>query len=165
MAFNLKSKRDISVLVIFIVAISYFLVTNLVPKASDEPLFSKCFPGGSLLTTIQQPEGDSRLAQIGQVGYLTYGPYIDLNAGTYNVILSYSAEFEGSNIIVGAVDRAESSGTIPGTEVSLVPKDKGDNEYSQTFESKSKLAGFEFRVFTNGKSTLAVKQLCIKQTK
>jgi hypothetical protein len=67
-------------------------------------------------------------------------------------------------MIVGAVDRAESSGTIPGTEVPLVPKAKGDNEYSEIFQAKSKLPGFEFRVFSNGKSTLEVKELCIKQT-
>jgi hypothetical protein len=164
MGINFKSKRSISVILIFATIISYFLVTNFFIKTSSEPLFSKCFPAGTLLTTIQQPQSDLRIANQGQSGYLTYGPYSDLNAGVYKVTLSYSAEFEGSNMIVGAVDRAESSGTIPGTEVPLVPKAKGDNEYSEIFQAKSKLPGFEFRVFSNGKSTLEVKELCIKQT-
>jgi hypothetical protein len=164
MGINFKSRREIFISVIFAVVISFFVVVNLTSNSKDEPLFSKCFPGGSLLTTIQQPAGNTRVAKFGEAGYLTYGPYLDLNPGTYNVTLSYSAEFEGSNFVVGAVDRAESSGTIPGTEVLLVAKTTGDNEYSQSFEAKSRLAGFEFRVFANGKSAMEVKELCIKQT-
>lgn len=164
MGINFRSKREIFVSILFAVVISVFVGVNLISNTNDEPLFSKCYPGGSLLTTIQQPEGNTRIAELGKAGYLTYGPYLDLNPGTYNVTLSYFADFEGSNLVIGAVDRAESSGTIPGTEVPLVPKAKGDNEYSQIFEAKSKLAGFEFRVFTNGKSKLEVKKLCIKQT-
>jgi hypothetical protein len=164
MKMNSKSKKYIFIPFVLGSILLYFIYATFFNRMNDEPLYSECFAGGKLLTTIEQPQGDSRVAQKGQVGYLTYGPYVDLNPGTYSVTLNYTADFEVSDVVVGAVDRAESAGTIPGTEVPLVPKAKGDNEYSQIFEAKSKLAGFEFRVFTNGKSTMEVKELCIKQT-
>jgi hypothetical protein len=161
-----KSLRKRSM--IFLLGISIFGAVFLVDKyygSKEAPLYSNCFMGGELLTTIPQSEGPSRIAQEGQTGYLTYGPYLDLRAGNYNVLLRYSAIFSGESKVVGSVDRGTVRGAIPGSEVPLVPKVSGDNEFSQVFTTKSPLSGFEFRVISNGEGTLEVKELCIEQTK
>ena len=163
MNINFKSKRNAIIPSILLSLFAYFLFANLFTKPLSEPLYNECFSGTSLPSTISESRDIPRIALKGTIGYLTFGPYVTLNPGTYSVTLTYSSDMPEPNSPVGVVDRAASSITLAGTEAPLIPKKSGVNEYSVTFKSVSQLDGFEFRVFTNGKSTMEVNELCIKQ--
>jgi hypothetical protein len=161
---NFKFKKNLLIPGIFASVFIFFLVANLLAKAPTAPLYNACFSGTSLPSTISVTRDAPRIAEKGISGYLTFGPYVTLNPGIYNVTLSYTADVAEPNSPIGVVDRAAASLAIPGTEAPLIPKNSGENQYSVDFETKSQLDGFEFRVFANGKSTMEVKELCIKQT-
>ena len=148
----------------FVALLVYFVTGNLSGGDKDLPLYSECFSGSSLPSTIVGTKDAPKIALAGSEGYVTYGPYITLNPGEYRVSLSYSAEFEGTNPVIGYVDRAFGPGAEPGSAIDITPDSPGINQMEVTFSAKSILNGFEFRVFSNGKSTMEVKELCINQT-
>lgn len=164
MKHSTKLKKSLPTLFLGLSIFTAIVVVDKYQGVTELPPYNNCFLGGGLFTTISQPQGQSRIAKLGQSGYLTYGPYIDLDIGTYEITLDYAAFFEGSNKVVGFVDRASSLSVIPGSEVPLVPEVSGENKLSLFFSANSKLPGFEFRVNSNGESTLEIKKLCIKQT-
>ncbi len=163
---SVKNKRNVS---IFLIACLQFLslgALNLTAaKANAKPtLYNKCFMGSQLGTGIGKVKTNPRIAKLGSAGYLTTGPYIPLEAGTYKVQLSYSSQFSGSSVNVGFVDRASNFRTIQGSSVPLSPQKAGVSNISVKFTTSRLLPAFEFRVFANGKSELQVNSICITQT-
>ena len=159
---HLKSRKVLIPIAILTFLTGYF-ITNLSTNSDDSSLFSECFLGSELPSAIVGVQKDPRTVPFGVSGYLTTGPYITLQPGKYEATVVYSAEFEGSKLSVGFVDRAADLVGIAGSEVALVAEAPGENKLSVTFETDIKLPAFEFRVFSNGKSTMEVEGLCIKQ--
>ena len=126
--------------------------------------YHKCFTGASLPTLIGKNAGTAKIAQVGQKGVLTYGPYVTLPAGSYNATLLYKVS-SGAGHQVASVDRAVLTKGVAGSNVALIPKEVGANTFIVSFVAPTQLKSSEVRVLDLGLTKLEIDSLCIVQLK
>jgi len=109
----------------------------------------------------------------GAAGFLTYGPYITLDPGHYEVVIGYSASADssrrdgGANVGAGANDVGQfdisnvTDGVI--SAVALPSTDGATEQATISFEVKNgdDLPPWEFRTWFGGKGTLTVESITL----
>lgn len=122
-----------------------------------EPQNWGVWPARQLPTVVGQLHDDTLLAQPGTTGYLSYGPYTRIPAGSYRYRITYKAS-ASPEVVVGNWDIVSSATTTPvmlakgalaGTngEVRFI-----EGVLQRTEDSPSS----EIRTFTNGSAALAL---------
>ncbi len=168
-ALSLNSERDLLAQVdgLFVVAPGW-KECGVCVKGQDEvnvsDLSSIVYLGKDLPSTTGGLNGSSRFAKAGldQAGYITYGPYIYLAKGKYEVSIKYASsaltDFKVGRYDVYDADRQYkySEGILSGT---------GGKEKTLTahFEINGQtLSQYEFRVFWDGVADLEVKEVQLR---
>jgi len=131
-----------------------------------DELFSNSYFASELPSQIGELKNHNRVAikAIDNAGFLTYGPYIQLEGGKYEFTLTYSSQSSSSQVI-GSWD----VGLELSTETNILKKgviygtDNTESEIRKTFTIIKKNAGkrVEIRSFYNGTGHLMVKKLGI----
>jgi hypothetical protein len=108
-------------------------------------------PGG-----VGKVESLTRVAQDGRdaAGYLSYGPYIKLPPGRYQVIISYSSTAAGNKWDAGRFNNPKKLVTLAAGEV---PAGNGDLKFS--FEITKSVDDFEIRTWFGGHGTFSLRQI------
>lgn len=105
--------------------------------------------------------GNSREALTGEdaAGYVSYGPYVPLRSGRYNLALTYSSpSSDGMGIGVWDVANAKSQRQLKSIE--LVGTDSIERTVQTTFDvDEWSSSPFEFRVFWEGKENIRVNKI------
>lgn len=99
------------------------------------------------------------VASPGEVGFLHFGPYVDLAAGKYRVTVDVSGEANGESGYVEVVDNL-------GSKRLAYEAILGGQKTPITFEieSDSVMPQTEFRVFSNGKGAMTLKKIAVVPT-
>lgn len=98
----------------------------------------------------------SRVAEAGTdaPGYLTYGPYITIPAGRYEVAISYTATAPGNKWDAGRFDNPKKLVNLAEGEV---PPGSGEIKFS--FETSKNVRNFEVRTWFGGRGMFTVHKI------
>jgi len=121
----------------------------------------QCWLGSDLPTEFGQNSFGSKISESRRGGFLTYGPYIGLEAGNYVADIDYKILAGDSFSEVGYIDRASEGRQIPGSAILI----KGSSTTSRTISFKFNLAKYsrryEIRFNSNGSHQLSIDKLCL----
>ncbi len=118
----------------------------------------KFFAGANLPSQTGQISGAKRVAVPGkdQIGFVTYGPYIPLPIGRYQVAFTYLS-LAPQNTVTGRADIADSATGKLLSEFPLFGTDGHEKEIATAFEiTNNDGHRIEFRNFWNGVSELQI---------
>jgi len=122
----------------------------------------RCWNGSQLPSQIGIKSNTDMAAEIGKIGFLTFGPYVLLPEGQYSFTVAYKVSGEVGNV-VALVDLASATKPIVEKGINLIPKRIGRNSLSFNFEALKQLPAMEIRVFSNGLTGLEIERVCIKK--
>lgn len=105
---------------------------------------------------VGQVEAQSRVAEAGRdkTGYLSYGPYITLPPGRYQVTVSYTATEAGNKWDAGRFNNPQQLATLAAGDV---PPGSGELKFS--FETRSSVPDVEIRTWFGGHGVFKVHQI------
>ncbi|WP_285274607.1 DUF6311 domain-containing protein [Halopseudomonas bauzanensis] len=110
-----------------------------------------------LPSLVGQMRDDTLLAQPGDIGYLSYGPYTRIPAGTYSYRITYKASATPEDV-VGHWDIVSSAATT--SEIYATGELTGSNGNVRVIQgilqSTEDIPNSEIRIFTNGSSAIAL---------
>jgi hypothetical protein len=136
--------------------LSYPLYLNF-----DRPGAKAMFYAATLPSQVGEVMGLSRVAVDGKVGYITYGPYIELGPGTYEAVIFYQGEGENAAEIVWKWD------VIISKPASFDVVKEGflsaDNKSINVNFEIYKKSIIEVRTFYNGKGCLSVHAIRLRR--
>lgn len=96
-----------------------------------------------------------------QAGFVTFGPYISLPEGGYEVTVTYSTA--NRDALVGYVDVTKDSGVTELSKTDLTATDNDVRTVSLAFTIEKPVRLVEVRTFTNSESEVEVHQVSIKR--
>lgn len=120
--------------------------------------------GRDLPSTTGSSSGSARLARSGQdrPGYITYGPYVYLGDGKYEVSIKYTSSAPADSRI-GHYDIYDSGHQIKNAEGILYGTGGQEKIFTIPFDINDQSSSpYEFRVFWEGFSDLEVQELQLK---
>jgi hypothetical protein len=105
---------------------------------------------------VGKVESLSRVAEAGRdaSGYLSYGPYIKVPPGRYQVVISYSSTDAGNRWDAGRFNDPKKLANLAAGDVPV-----GSGELKFSFEIKKNVADFEIRTWFGGRGTFTVRQI------
>jgi hypothetical protein len=155
-----KKKKYVSIvililLVICVSAISFKTISNNSSKCTYE------YSGTQLPTQIGSKERNSMVSTANATGFLTYGPYITLSPGYYEIDYTYSTGSTGNSKPIGYIDIASSGQYVEGSLRDLPPSSysKGLIRNSINLDKSTDLV--EFRLFSNGLTDIELRSICV----
>lgn len=145
----MKKKRQLTATTVFFVILTIVLlaVVNIGYLHLDS---GQTFPASNLPSALVG-EGDVRQVTGGEAGFLTYGPYLSLSAGTYKLTVTYQTDSDACYLDVY-------SGTTQ-TEYAQLPLDSNAQTGNLSFTLTEDVPDMEFRTYYAGQGSLSLVQL------
>ena len=102
-----------------------------------------------------------REALKGEVGYLSYGPYMNLAPGKYEVLFDIKTDnIDDSTNILGTVDIASGGVSLVAKNITI---ENSKHTITLPLEVTENSGTYEFRIFSRGTSNLRFKDIMIRK--
>lgn len=123
------------------------------------------WPARQLPTQVGQMRDDTLLAQPGDIGYLSYGPYTRIPAGTFFYRITYKASAAPDNV-VGHWDIVSSAATAPVVHATgeLAGTNGEVHVIQGLLQSAKDIPHSEIRTYTNGSTAVALINIQLRST-
>lgn len=123
----------------------------------------RCWKAVDLPTQIGLRSGDVILSDSQKEGFLTFGPYIGVGPGDYEVNFDYDIVEQKPNVTLAYIDFAEMGKQIVGSEVKVEGSSQGDSKVKLKLKIKSYTSSFEARFYSFGNAKISIRGMCIKK--
>lgn len=136
------------------IAIAIFILCGVMLLAIEKTSWTT-FRAQDLYSTLVEETEEKAVYESGSSGFLTYGPYLDLTEGVYEIKISYACDTDGNYF-----DVCSNGGQTIHTQGELSPQTK---DVDVCLEFSEDVSGVEVRTFYSGNGAMSVERIAISR--